>query len=243
MSITEIERFSDNCVFSICYDNTKYRNEDIWRKNNMAVKFDLEQALDDVSNGKAMSQVYFPEVEIVNQNPDNPYLEAEDEEEIAGLAENIERHGIMQEATVFRNKGKLYLISGNKRLKALKKLIEENKRYKYRGKDITGSIPVTFTTKPSNKDEMVLNLIAVNSHRDMSKEQKERILDEVIAAFDNLAAKGQFEWPTGRKRDFLSAETGIANHFVKDYLAAKNLKARLAAVGEEEKAEIIRQRE
>ena len=178
-----------------------------------------------------LTKVFLKPLDSVLENEENPF-------EMTGIEElmnNIEEQGLEEPLTGYLNKeNKVVLYSGHRRLLALTKLYQQGRSYGFHGKDITGSVPVLIQDKISDKNVELMKIIGANNHRDLSKEEKERIIDISLEVIDKT-------YGTGRSRSKINDLTGISENFIKTYLSNKN-KVRKKASSEpmeEEKSPLI----
>ncbi len=168
------------------------------------------------------TKVYLIDLDDVIPNRLNFY--ADDEESIESLAENIKINGIVQSLTGYMQNGKCTLLSGHRRFAAINRLIETQCDYSYNGMIITGKVPIVMVTSPSDDASAVLAIIHANHQREMTPEEKKVCIRKTLEALNEKEKNGTFVWPIGvRTRDVLAQETGIAVHFIKDYLAETGL--------------------
>lgn len=185
--------------------------------NNMFSKSKEEMA--ELEKGKAL-KIYLADLTDLKPSEDNPFDVAE--ESVASLAENIEENGLKQCLTVQKEGMDIFILSGERRYRALKKLTEEGRHYSYNGVDITGKAPVCYQKAMVNQKK-VLDMIAANAHRDMTADEKVNVIKATMKALDELVMKGQYQWPEKeRKAHVISEKTGIKEHFVKETLAMLN---------------------
>ena len=93
-----------------------------------------EAALSKIARGDQEPGGEYSEINIndIEENPDNAlYRELDTEEDIALLADDIRRAGLLHNLVVFPKTGvggKYVLLSGERRLRALRLLVEQDKR-------------------------------------------------------------------------------------------------------------------
>lgn len=178
-----------------------------------------------------LTKVFLKPLDSVLGNEENLF-------EMTGIEElmnNIEEQGLEEPLTGYLKEGnKVVLYSGHRRLLALKKLYQEGRSYGFHGKDITGSVPVLIQDKISDKNVELMKIIGANNHRDLSKEEKERIIDISLEVIDKT-------YGTGRSRSKINDLTGISENFIKTYLSNKNKvrKKTSSEPMEEEKSQLI----
>ena len=186
-------------------------------------QYDLRGILGDQTGGdifekKKTTKIFFLDINDIEPNPLNAF--SEDSEEINMLAKSIQENGILHDLVGYQDEDKYKLISGHRRLKALKKLIMQGERYQYHGLDITGKVPITLIEKLDEPGMIGLQIVSANHQRNMSNDEKRAIIRYALSCLKSLEKIGKYEWPSGvRTCTVLAEKTGIAEHFIKDYLA------------------------
>lgn len=182
-------------------------------------------ALDAFETAKAV-KVNLMDLDKVHPNKANPY----DMENIEELADNIKQFGLMQNVDGYakdENTDEVSLLSGHRRLKALQLLVERGDKYTYNGADITGKIPVAKQEYIKDANMRILSMIAANHHRDMTNDEKNKIIEITDELMQNLEDKGKLQKPGERRAHVIASYTGIAEHYIKNYFASKNRSAAL----------------
>ena len=182
---------------------------------------------DSFETGKAV-KTYLVALENIVPSDSNFY--PADDEGIRCLADLIEAVGLIHPLSAIQEGYEARLVSGERRYRAMKLLCEEGRKYTYNGRDITGRAPVTYMPGVYGAKEK-LTIAAANASRDLTNEEKNRIIDEVTEAIESEEKTGRFKWPKGRRAHTLSVYTGIREHYIKEYLA------RSAGKEEEQKKE------
>lgn len=162
-----------------------------------------------------LTKVFLKPLDSVIENEENPY----ELTDVELLERNIEEQGLEEALTGYLNKdGNVVLYSGHRRLQALKNLFLDEKSYSYHGKDITGSVPVLIQPKIEDHDEEIMKIIGANNHRDLTREEKEAIIDLSLEVVEK-------KYGSGRTRTRIAELTGIKEAFIGSYLASKNKKS------------------
>ena len=166
------------------------------------------------------NRIFLVELTNIQRNPENPY----DCNDIEALAENIEDQGLISPLTVYEDPvDGIVLLSGHRRKMALELLNSQGKTYRFQAKDITGKAPVIYTKKPVASPLEMLNIISANAQRDMTNDEKNNVILKCQAAINTLILQGKIQREKGiREAALISSYTGISEHYVKDFLAAKN---------------------
>lgn len=145
---------------------------------------------------------------------DNSYNSVFPQEQIDELALNIQGNGLLNPIIVIKqNDGKYRIISGHRRVAAIKHLVEVEKLEQY--EDVLSRV-LEFETK---EDEVVA-LIASNAQRELSVDDKIAIVKLAEELYENLVNEGRT--PKGRKRDWIAAQTGFSPRSIQDYMSDKN---------------------
>ncbi len=127
-------------------------------------------------------------------------------EDISSLAANINSAGLLSPLTVMSNPAGGYkLISGHRRLAAVKTLHWD-------------TVPCFVITKQQELDTEDEQLLLVNSNitRDMTPEQKIKIVGTVEQIYDAKKEKGLLS--NIKKREYISMATGYGERSIQDYL-------------------------
>lgn len=145
-------------------------------KLNSAIMDDLKAAASD----SFIDSLKMLEVEQIIPNESNFYEMTEIEE----LAEDIERQGLMSVLVVTEDNGKYHLISGHRRLKAVKLLIDEGRRK-------STTVPC-YIKSAKSADETQLDLIMLNAtQRKYSDSDTMREYEELERIFKAMEQAGK----------------------------------------------------
>lgn len=175
-----------------------------------------------VGNSKELEEGYalqtvLVDIDDVLPTDNNPYLITD--ENVKLLADNIEKHGLISPICAVKVDGLTEILSGERRFRALKLLNDEGKKYTHNGVDITGQIPVEYVD-PTDELEKMQMIISANASRDMTKDEKNKIVDLLYVQMMQLIEDGTFkESDFGIKAHWISVQSGISEHFCKDRLA------------------------
>ena len=168
----------------------------------MSRKFQIDSAImADIQTANADSYIdnlKMLDIELIEPNEGNFY----ELSEIETLAEDIERQGLMTALVVSENGGRYKLISGHRRLAAVKLLIESGRRK-------SSKVPCFIKgAKPNNETQ--LDLIMLNAtQRKYSDADKMREYEELTRIFKELEAAGK---PIkGRIRDRIADALNVSS--------------------------------
>ena len=168
----------------------------------MSRKFQIDSAImADIQTANADSYIdnlKMLDIELIEPNEGNFY----ELSEIETLAEDIERQGLMTALVVSENGSRYKLISGHRRLSAVKLLIESGRRK-------SSKVPCFIKgAKPNNETQ--LDLIMLNAtQRKYSDADKMREYEELMRIFKELEAAGK---PIkGRIRDRIADALNVSS--------------------------------
>ena len=168
----------------------------------MSRKFQIDSAImADIQTANADSYIdnlKMLDIELIEPNEGNFY----ELSEIETLAEDIERQGLMTALVVSENGGRYKLISGHRRLSAVKLLTESGRRK-------NSKVPCFIKgAKPNNETQ--LDLIMLNAtQRKYSDADKMREYEELTRIFKELEAAGK---PIkGRIRDRIADALNVSS--------------------------------
>lgn len=168
----------------------------------MSRKFQIDSAImADIQTANADSYIdnlKMLDIELIEPNEGNFY----ELSEIETLAEDIERQGLMTALVVSENGGRYKLISGHRRLSAVKLLIESGRRK-------SSKVPCFIKgAKPNNETQ--LDLIMLNAtQRKYSDADTMREYEELTRIFKELEAAGK---PIkGRIRDRIADALNVSS--------------------------------
>lgn len=148
-----------------------------------------------VGNSKELEEGYalqtvLVDIDDVLPTDNNPYLITD--ENVKLLADNIEKHGLISPICAVKVDGLTEILSGERRFRALKLLYDEGKKYTHNGVDITGQIPVEYVD-PTDELEKMQMIISANASRDMTKDEKNKIVDLLYVQMMQLIEDGTFK--------------------------------------------------
>lgn len=176
------------------------------------------QTGEDLIEKTKVTKVFLIGLDEIRFSKENIYQIDPDDAEL--LAKNIQENGIIHDLVGYRDEEGYTLISGHRRLTALKLLCEQGQMYTYHGMDITGKAPLTIVDRPDNSSKVGLQIVSGNHQRSLSADEKKEVIRYTVNCLKALEAEGLYEWPKGvRACDVLAEKTGISAHFIKDYLA------------------------
>lgn len=184
----------------------------------------MEEKISEVQNQnteakKGGAGMYYPvNIENIKENKENAVFDIKGIDE---LAENIEKYGLKEPPTVYKEGDYNILISGHRRFNACKKLFVQGKKIKFANKEYFNQIPCNFETKYEDSDEEFFNLASSNLNgRNLSVSEKKRMVERASKAYDNQLSKGTIKDKS--KAEFISEKIGMPIRTVYDYLGINN---------------------
>ncbi len=164
------------------------------------------------------SKIYFLALYDLNANPMNQIYEDQDtKEDLDELIDSIRQTGLQQPLTVSKADNSYVLLSGHRRIKALKILFEESAEVRYNGIILSeDSIPVIIQYEYKTKEEQFKALIASNCYRHISKETNRKLINEAVKIYNSQISEGQID--PGRTRDNIAKLANVDGRTVQRYV-------------------------
>lgn len=135
------------------------------------------------------------------------------EEDIELVINSIKEDGLLHNLVVYKEEledGKQYtLLSGEARLRAIKKLLDE-------GEYDEDTVQCVVLNKPENLWEEKRLLHGGNHQHDLTEEEKKQAVRDGLEYYEYLKEQGSA--PTGLKRDFVGDYAGISGRQVQKYM-------------------------
>lgn len=173
----------------------------------------------DSHNENLKLKTYYRSLDDLKPSVDNMYqIEMES---IADLAANIERNGLVNpiQAIDYGNAKPLEIISGERRFRACKLLVEQGKRYSFNGIDITGRIPVNLRD-PLEHSQKIWAIMSANAARDLSGNEKNELVDLAYQTVMHEIETGvRTKDEVGVVSKFIAQTTGISYHWCRERVA------------------------
>lgn len=169
-----------------------------------------------VRETRKINKIQYIELDQLESNAHNHYKI----NDIAELAENISENGLFQPVIVFERNDKYVIHTGHRRCAALKKLFDENKQATFLNRELNDEIPCIVVKEIGDSLKERISLMATNSQRQFSKEEKTEIVKEAYNLYKELVeAQGK---KIGRSREWISSLTGFTLNSVKEILVVLN---------------------
>ena len=124
-------------------------------------------------------KTYLVPLDSIQLNENNFY--SVDDEGIRAIADSIADSGLIHPLSAMQEGNDIRLISGERRLRAMKLLKNEGIHYRFNGRDITGYAPLTYMQNVFGSREK-LTIAAANASRDLTNEE----VDRIKVAIDDL---------------------------------------------------------
>ena len=164
------------------------------------------------------SKIYFLALNDLNANPMNQIYEDQDtQEDLDELIDSIRQTGLQQPLTVSKADDSYVLLSGHRRIKALKTLFEANVEVRYNGIILNEEyVPVIIQYEYKTKEEQFKALIASNCYRHISKETNKKLIAEAVRIYNEQLSNGDVE--PGRTRDNIARLANVDGRTVQRYV-------------------------
>lgn len=162
-------------------------------------------------------------------NPLNPVPQSQlEDERVNEMIKSIREGGLIQPIVVEERDGKKFIISGNTRFKAVKKINENEETYYFLQRECDGEIPCILKAPSKNETEEVITQLRSNRYRQYTKEERYEIVCKAHECYEMMTSTGQK--PKGREREWITTLTGISDGTVKSILAELNQENELGAI-------------
>ena len=106
-------------------------------------------------NGNGSSKIYFIGIDKIINNELNDVFKVEDLDE---LRNGIEMYGLKQPISVVRSEDKFKIISGHRRIAAIRQIFAANKTIMFGSRELNNQVPCIFENEFDNEDDEFLNL-------------------------------------------------------------------------------------
>ena len=181
------------------------------------IKINNKEDADAVDVVKDRSKIVALPLNKIQDNPLNTiYSDSDSEEELIGLANSIEAIGLQQPISVSKANENYIIISGHRRIKAIRRLFGENKEVLYNGIRVSkNSIPVIVLYEYKSELEQFKALIASNNYRRITKETNEKKIEKAIEIMQGRFS--EFVDEPGKTRDIIGKLAGVSGRTVQRY--------------------------
>ena len=164
------------------------------------------------------SKVCFLPLADLSMNPLNwIYEDIDTKDDLDELIESIRNTGLQQPLIVTRSDTGHVLLSGHRRLKALKQLFSEGVEVRYNGLTVNEEhIPAIVQEVYKTQEEQFRALVASNCYRHLSKEANKKLIAEAIKIYNRQLSSGNVE--SGRTRDNIARIANVSGRSVQRYV-------------------------
>ncbi len=165
------------------------------------------------------SKIYFLALQDLSTNPLNwIYEDLDTKEDLDELIESIKDTGLQQPLIASRSdNGGHILLSGHRRLKALKQLFSHGIEVRYNDLTITEDcIPVIVQYVYRTKEDQFKALVASNCYRHIGKETNKKLIEEAVKIYNKQLSSGKME--SGRTRDNIARIANVSGRSVQRYV-------------------------
>lgn len=172
----------------------------------------------DVLDATRKSKIFFLDLNILESNPMNKIYEDQDTiDDLEELEESIKEIGLQQPITVTKSDNNYVLLSGHRRIKALKKLFNSNDEIKYNGIVLQrNNVPAIIQYEYTTKEEQFKALVASNCYRRLSKETNKKIIAEAVKIYNIQLTNGKVV--SGRTRDNIAKLANVSGRSIQRYV-------------------------
>lgn len=139
-------------------------------------------------------------------------------DDVKELRQSIEQYGLKQPLTVIKDGDDYKLISGHRRLKAIKEIYSDGGTIKFAGKEYNGLVPCIFESEFQDKDEEFLNLVSSNSYRKLSPEEMSALVHKAREIYERRLENGEIVKDDTPTRDVIGKMINVSGRTVDKYL-------------------------
>lgn len=159
--------------------------------------------------------IYTPSIAKIITNELNDVFKVED---VSDLKTSIETNGLKVPLTVVKDNENYRLISGHRRLKAIKEIFAEGKKIKFGNKEYDGLVPCMFENAYENEDDEFLNLVANNIQRKKTPEEIAAVVRRGKEIYDRKLESGEIVKNDVPAREIIGKMVGVSGRTVDKYL-------------------------
>ncbi|MGB4984226.1 MAG: ParB/RepB/Spo0J family partition protein [Erysipelotrichaceae bacterium] len=176
------------------------------------------EILKDMLNDKSLSEAKLGKTIYVNTADlkENEFNKNREIKDVELLAENILSLCLQQPLVVKPENDKYVIITGHRRYRAIKQIIDSGKEYSYNGKWLSKTIPVVVLDT-NNSIEEELAILQSNAHNEDDLKEKKRRVQKALELYEKMVPK-----PIGRKNEWVASITGYSSRSIADYIKELN---------------------
>ena len=171
-----------------------------------------------ISNGS--SKIYFIGIDKIINNELNDVFKVEDLDE---LRNGIEMYGLKQPISVIRSEDKFKIISGHRRIAAIRQIFAANKTFMFGSRELNNQVPCIFENEFDNEDDEFLNLCSSNNYRKLSPEEVKPIVIRCSEILEKRLSTGEISIEGTTKRDVIAKMAGVSARTVDKYLKSDDV--------------------
>lgn len=168
-----------------------------------------------INSFNGSSKIYFIGVDKIISNELNKVFKVEDLDE---LRNGIEMYGLKQPISVVRSNDKYKIISGHRRIAAIKQIFEANKTIMFGSRELSNQVPCIFENEFDNEDDEFLNLCSSNNYRRLSPEEIKSVVIRCSQILEKRLESGEMSIEGTSKRDLIAKMAGVSARTVDKYL-------------------------
>ena len=168
---------------------------------------------DFTNNGS--TKIYFIGIDKITNNELNEVFKVEDLDE---LINGIEMYGLKQPISVVKSGDKYKIISGHRRISAIKQIFAANKTIQFSGRELSNKVPCIFENEFKNEDDEFLNLCASNNYRRLSPEEVKPVVVRCSEILEKRLESGEMSIEGTTRRDAIAKMAGVSPRTVDKYL-------------------------
>ena len=176
------------------------------------------ESFDTIEKAKKSKVCFLPLTDL-STNPLNwIYEDLDTKEDLDELIESIRETGLQQPLIASgSDTGGYILLSGHRRLKAMKQLFSEGIEVRYNDLTVTKEhIPVIIQHVYKTKEEQFKALVASNCYRHLSKETNRKLIAEAVKIYNKQLSEGNTK--PGRARDNIARIANVSGRSVQRYV-------------------------
>ncbi|MBR4461572.1 MAG: ParB N-terminal domain-containing protein [Erysipelotrichaceae bacterium] len=176
------------------------------------------ESFDSIEKARKSKVCFLPLTDLATNPLNTIYEDLDTKEDLDELIESIRETGLQQPLIASgSDNGGYVLLSGHRRLKALKQIFSEGVEVKYNDLTVTEEhIPVIIQHVYRTKEEQFKALVASNCYRHISKETNRKLIAEAVKIYNKQLSKGETD--PGRTRDNIAKIANVSGRSVQRYV-------------------------
>ena len=176
------------------------------------------ESFDSIEKARKSKVCFLPLTDLATNPLNWIYEDLDTKEDLDELIESIRETGLQQPLIASGlDTGGYVLLSGHRRLKALKQFFSEGIEVRYNDLIVTEEhIPVIIQHVYRTKEEQFKALVASNCYRHLSKEANRKLIAEAVKIYNGQLSKGNMN--PGRTRDNIAKIANVSGRSVQRYV-------------------------